>query len=336
MKKLTVGIPREIMPGEGRVAILPGSLLNFLPRGVREINWLVEEGVGRESGFSNEDWTRCGAEIVSRYGVFARADLIIKVKQPFPEEASFLCSGQGVACFHHVNANQEVVKGLLKKKVSILPFECYPPAIRAMSQLAGERVRVVLDKFCDSSWRREKIFFGGARGTVCQTAIHHLWNTVGNPERQFWAFDLTGGWFDSVFGRRYFTFPTTDEIKLMAAIAECKVFVLAAITKQGAPKFLKPHHLDLMPDGAFVLQISIDEGGNIDDPDFCQTTYWSDPTYYVRRVTKEIQVCNLPNLPGCINPSQSSVALDRALRPYFIELLRTWPRVPRKYIFRGF
>lgn len=336
MQKFTVGIPKEIMPGEGRVAILPGNLRNISPKSDCEIHWLVEEGAGHASGFYEKDWERCGARIVSRGVLFEVVDLLVKVKQPFSEEVDLLHSGQGVACFHHVNANRAAVEELLKNRVTILPFEYHPPAIQAMSKMAGERIRVVLDKFYVSGWHLEKIFFGGAKGTVCQTAIHHLWDMVGNPERQFLAFDLVEGWFNSTFGRRYLTLSTRYDSSLASAVAECKIFVLAAITKHGAPKFLKPHHLDLMPDEAFIIQISIDEGGNIDDPDFCETTYWSNPVYKVSRGTKEILVCNLPNLPGCINPSQSSFALDRALGPYFIELLRTWPRVPKKYIFKGF
>lgn len=337
MQQLIVGIPKEVMAGEGRVAVLPDSLQDIAQRSGREISWLVEWGVGRASGFCNEDWERHGAKAASKDELFARAALIIKVKQPLSGEGDFLHSGQGVACFHHVNMNKAVVEKLIKMGVSILPFEYYSPAIHAMSKMAGERIGLVLEKFYGPGWRREKIFFGGARGTMCQTAIHHLWDTVGDPANQFLAFDLTAGWFVSMFGRRYFTLSTIYESSLASAMAECKIFVLAAITKHGAPKFLKPRHLDLMPDGSFIIQVSIDEGGNIDDPHFCQTTYWgSSAVYRVRRVTKEIQVCNLPNLPGCINPSQSSFALDRALGPYFVELLRAWPHISDRYIFKGF
>ncbi|QQG45501.1 MAG: hypothetical protein HYW89_00995 [Candidatus Sungiibacteriota bacterium] len=348
---LIVAVPREIMPCEGRVPIFPDTI-PLLKKAVteRRIKFVVEEGLGRSLGIKYQYWRPEAMVARDKDILYRAADIVLKVKQPFPEEIEFYREGQGLICFPHVHANKETVGKLLAKGVKILPYEYYPTRhdphiLSTMSREAGHRIVDLLNEHQGRTWRNTHIFFGGARGVVCRHAIAAALE-AGVPTSKIHAFDIVSGLFkDPESGATYETLSTEDSGALEKALKKCGILVLAAVTKGfGAPKFLKRSHLEFLPNDAFILQVSIDEGGNIDDEEFCQLTFGHKPIYtVVRGITgllwskpRRITVCNLPDIPGIIRPEESSRSLINASFPYLVEILQTWPDVPDKYLVKIF
>lgn len=350
MRTVRLGIPCEIMECEGRTPLLPesaASLISEKKAPLSKVEVLVEVGLGNKIGLKNSDWNSAGAVLCQdAASVYRHSDIIFKVKGLFPSEVELVRPGQTIACFHHMAASVEVMGSLLAKEANIVPIEWYPGILAAMSEQAGNRTAHILDKCFGKDWADEHIFFGGARGVVCKAAIYSV---VGRNifQDQIHACDLTegldsivldSGCFQASKTRFYYdVFSSVDDDELCRHLSQCRILVLAAVSKRGgAPRFLKPRHIDCLPDGAFILQVAIDEGGNIDDEEFRRVTYWSDPVYEVRRNGKVYRVFDVPDIPGVIWPEKSSDALDRACRPLVEELVSTYPAIPEQYLFKGF
>jgi len=337
-KFLVIGIPRELMSDERRMPLLPHTITRLresIPE--KELMFLVEHGVGMTIG-CDLGWGTDGARIVERDQLYREADIIIKVKQPFPEEIALYRSGQGCCGFHHMATNREVVDVLLQKGVKILPLEYHRPSLTAMSRHTGKWLPSLIGEQFDSSWKwqQENIFLGGGRGVVCQYVVYSLLGSYELRPSQIHACDLVRGRFISPeTSVSYWTFSGEDDDELCERLSYCRIVVLAAVRKGGAPKFLKPRHLEYMPEGVLIFQVSIDEGGNIDDPEFCRVTSWQKLVYTVVRHNKLYRVYNIPNIPGALFPELASYALDVANFPYYREIFSRWPEVPGQYLFSG-
>lgn len=335
-RAITIGIPCEIMPHEGRVPILPSSIhqlqLNVRCSGC-VLNVVVQKGLGSSLGMTDEDWVRGGARVEEKESVYAASDVILKIKQPFSEEVSLYHDGQVSACFHHMAANRDVVAALIKKQVRIAPFEYHRPGLHAMSAKAGRQVPTILDRLRGNKWMEEDIFFGGARGVAVQHAISACYGR-GVPLSHIHACDIaTGAFSSSRTGMSYDTFSSKNGRKLCAELRKCRILILAAAGSSGAVRFLKLRYIDNFADGAVIVQISIDEGGNIDEPAFQRVTYWNDPSYEVTRAGKKFTICNIPNIPGCLVPYNASLALERANFLYYAHILASFPDISPELLY---
>jgi len=334
--QVVVGIPRETMPHEGRVPILPATIkkLKSVLAESKKLQFVVEKGLGASLGISEQDWRQACADVCEKDEVYGRAYIVLKVKQPFLDEVGLYYPGQVSACFHHMATNKEAVRALLAKGVLIAPFEYYRPSLGSMSMEAGQRVKIILSRLCGDAWKEDHIFLGGGRGIVCQHVMLDLL-AAQIPIQKIHACDRESGQF---FAQRtaitYRTFSSSDDDQLCIHLRQCRIVVLAAVGRNGAPKFLKPRHLALLPDNAVILQVSIDEGGNIDDPEFQRVTYWGEPSYQIEREGKRFTICNVPDIPGCLFPLRSSTALDGANYLYYIQLFKAFPEVPEKFLYK--
>lgn len=333
---VTVGIPCEIMPHEGRVPILPSSI-HQLALHLRALGCVlhvaVQKGLGSSLGMTDEDWVRGGARAEEKESLYAASDVILKIKQPFAEEVSLYHEGQLSACFHHMAANRDVVAELIKKQVRIAPFEYHRPGLSAMSAEAGKQVSAILDRLCTKGWTKEHVFFGGARGTAGQHAISTC-RQRGVPLSHIHACDIVTGTFSSArTGMSYDTFSSKNTRKLSVELRACRILILAAAGSSGSVRFLKSQHLDNLVDGAVIIQISIDEGGNIGDPAFQRVTYWNDLFYKIIRKGKAFTVCNVPNIPGCLAPYHASLALEKANFLYYANILASFPDINSELLY---
>ena len=335
---MIIGIPRETMRNEKRVPLFPETI-RILQESVksRYLIFLAEHDLGREIGLSDADWRKAGALIVhDTASVYTPADLILKVKQPLEQELGYYNRrGQGVCCFHHVSANRNSVECLLQKGVVILPWESHPESLIAMSKEVGPRIVLLLEKL-RPNWRQSRIFIGGARGTVGQHTILSLLS-AGGSLNLISCCDVDDGFFVSEnTGLEFNTFGSRNDQFFRSQIASSSIFILAAVTKNGAPRFIRRDHLYYLRYGALVIQVSIDEGGNIDNSACRWLTSWDNPVYAVRWESgNKFDVVNIPNFPGCVNADKSSQALVKANLPYYVEIISSWPKVPKKYVYHG-
>src|SRR5687767_488146 len=118
---MIIGVPKEIKEQEFRVALLPSAAYQLIKRGHKVI---VEAGAGTGSGYPDSDFEQAGASVVpSHEQVFAEADLIVKVKEPQPNEISLLRRGQILFTYLHLAANKPLSEGLMKSGVTGLAYE---------------------------------------------------------------------------------------------------------------------------------------------------------------------------------------------------------------------
>src|SRR5712691_8323125 len=143
---MIIGVPKEIKEQEQRVALLP-SAANQLTRCGHSV--LVEKNAGLGSGYSDEEYIKAGAKMVdATKEVFARADLIVKVKEPLPAEFPFLRRGQILFTYLHLAASKSLTEALLKSRVTAVAYETIQvenrlPLLEPMSEVAG-RMSVVM------------------------------------------------------------------------------------------------------------------------------------------------------------------------------------------------
>src|SRR6056297_1741940 len=138
---MIVGVPREVKSDEYRIAMLPAGVEELVERGHRVI---VEADGGLGSGFTDDDYIHAGAEMVANGpDVFARADLIVKVKEPQPEEYDLIRSGQTIFTFFHFAASRPLTEAMIQSGATCIAYETLRdhrgrlPLLTPMSEVAG-------------------------------------------------------------------------------------------------------------------------------------------------------------------------------------------------------
>ncbi|HBI02819.1 MAG TPA: alanine dehydrogenase, partial [Paenibacillaceae bacterium] len=137
---MMIGVPKEIKNHENRVALTPAGVNAFVQRGHQV---LIENGAGVGSGFSIEDYVSQGAQIVETPGQVWAADLVMKVKEPLPEEYGFLREGLVLFTYLHLAPERKLTEELVKKKVTAIGYETIQlhdgslPLLQPMSEVAG-------------------------------------------------------------------------------------------------------------------------------------------------------------------------------------------------------
>ncbi|HHY93716.1 MAG TPA: alanine dehydrogenase, partial [Firmicutes bacterium] len=111
---MVVGVPREIKKDENRVGITPAGAMALAGKGHQVI---VETGAGEGSGFTDEEFRAAGAETVTREELFARADMILKVKEPLSEEYDYFRPGQVLFAYLHLAADRKLTQALVQREV---------------------------------------------------------------------------------------------------------------------------------------------------------------------------------------------------------------------------
>ena len=137
---MIIGVPRETLLDEYRVALLPVGVEEFCRSGHQV---LLEAGAGLGSGISDHEYLAAGAEMVTASDLFDRADLVIKVKEPQPEEWELIRPGQAIFTYFHFAANQPLVEAMIERGATCIAYETLVdedgrlPLLTPMSEVAG-------------------------------------------------------------------------------------------------------------------------------------------------------------------------------------------------------
>ncbi|MBC7189215.1 alanine dehydrogenase, partial [Candidatus Aerophobetes bacterium] len=165
---MVIGVPKEIKKHEYRVALTPAGVRTLRKYGHRV---LIEKGAGEGSGFSDEKFVNVGAEIITeRRKLFDEAELIVKVKEPLPEEYELFHEGQILFAYLHLAANKNLTEALLKAKIVGIAYETvqenndYLPLLAPMSEIAGRVAPVVGAFYLSAHSGGSGKFIGGAPG----------------------------------------------------------------------------------------------------------------------------------------------------------------------------
>ncbi len=318
---MLIGIPREIKDNEQRVSLQPDGAAELVHHG-HEV--LVESGAGVGSRFSDEEYAAAGARIVD--DVFP-ADLVVKVKEPVPEEYHRFRDGQQLFTYLHAAADRSLTDFLLERRIDSIAYETVQtpdgrlPLLTPMSEVAGRMAVQAAAHHLESPAGGAGVLLGGVPGTpaakvtiigggvsgteaakiaVGMRAIVRVFDT--NPSRLAYLSDVFDGRLDLVQPNRS---------RLAAYVADSDV-VIGAVLVPGrkAPKLVSREMIAAMRPGSVAVDIAIDQGGCFETS---RPTTHSHPTYVEEGV---VHYC-VANIPGAVART-STLALTSATLPYLV------------------
>ncbi|MBI1904330.1 MAG: alanine dehydrogenase [Planctomycetia bacterium] len=324
---MIVGVPREIKRDEYRVAMLPVGV-EELTRAGHTV--LVEHGAGLGSGLPDYLYQDSGAKLVSSpREIFAQADLVVKVKEPLPQEWPMLKKGQVVFTYFHFAADFKLTEAMLSYGITAVAYETLAddqgrlPLLTPMSEVAGRMSIQEGAKYLERPQMGRGILLGGVPG-VAPAAITILGGgVVGanaakvaagfgadicildvNMDRLRYLDDVMPPNVNTLFSDRH-----TIREQLQRAD-----LVIGAVLIPGAktPRLIERDELKLMKPGSVVIDVAIDQGGCVATS---RPTTHSEPTYIVDQV---LHYC-VTNMPGAVGRT-STYALCNVTLPWVMQI----------------
>jgi len=324
---LAVGIPRERKEGEHRVAITPDGVHELA---AHDVAVLVERDAGVGSSITDDDFRAAGAEIVDDGAdVWARADLVLKVKEPQPEELDHLRPGLVLFTYLHLAAYPDVADALLAQRVTGVAYETVQlesgalPLLAPMSEVAGRMAPQVGSHFLEREYGGRGVLLGGAPGVrparvVVLGAGNVGWNAAWiaqGMEAEVLLLDRNLDrlrWVDQIHKGRIMTL-ASNRLAVERAIADADLVIGAVLVPGGrAPVVVTDSMVRSMRAGSVIVDCAIDQGGCVEH--IRETTH-ADPVYEVAGVLHYA----VGNIPGAV-PHTSTYALTNATLPYVVAL----------------
>ncbi|MEX2275409.1 MAG: alanine dehydrogenase [Actinomycetota bacterium] len=324
---MIIGIPTEVKDNEYRVAATPEGVRELVSAGHRV---LVQAGAGEGSSFSDEEFATSGANVLpDADAVFAEADMIVKVKEPQPQEYERFRPGHILFTYLHLAADERLTLFLLKRGVRAVAYETVQlqdgklPLLAPMSEIAGRMAPQEGAKFLERPSGGRGVLMGGAPGVRPANVVvlgagmagtNASWIAAGmeaevtildlNVERLRVVDQLQRGRIQTVMSSAL----AVERLVLDADL------VIGAILVPGAraPKLVGEQTIAAMRPGSVVVDISIDQGGCLATS---RMTTHSDPTYIEHGV---VHYC-VGNMPGAV-PRTSTYALTNVTLPYVLQI----------------
>ena len=316
---MLVGVPKEIKDNEYRVGLAPESVREMVAHGHQVI---VETNAGGGIGAPNDEYIRAGATIVDTAAeVFARADMVVKVKEPQAIERAMLREGQILYTYLHLAPDPEQTRDLVNSGAVCIAYETVTspfgglPLLRPMSEVAGRMSIQAAAHSLEKPHGGIGMLMGGVPGVdpakvvvigggVVGTHAAHIAVGMG---ADVWVLDRSNetlGRLWTQFGRSVNTvYSTRDAIERHVLEADV-VIGGVLIPGASAPKLVTAEHVKAMKPGAVMVDVAIDQGGCFETS---HATTHSDPTYVVDDV---VHYC-VANMPGGV-PRTSTFALNNA------------------------
>ena len=320
---MRIGVPREIKVHEYRVGLVPAGVRELVSAG-HEV--LVETAAGNGIGVDDAQFRAAGAAIAPNAAdVFARADMVVKVKEPQPAECAMLRKEQLLFTYLHLAADLEQARGLMKSGATAIAYETVTapngslPLLTPMSEVAGRMSIQVGAASLQKANGGFGVLLGGVPG-VAPAKVVILGGGVSGTHAAEMAVGLRADVtvvdrsvnrlreLSSIFGSSVRTiYSTTAEIERLIRDAD---LVVGAVLVAGAaaPKLITRAMVKTMKPGAVLVDISIDQGGCFETS---HPTTHAEPTFVVDGV---IHYC-VANMPGAV-PRTSTFALTNATLPY--------------------
>jgi alanine dehydrogenase len=326
---MLIGVPREIKRDEYRVAMLPVGVEELTRAGHR---MLIEAGAGVGSGIPDAEYAAEGAEIVSTAKeIYARADLIVKVKEPLAAEYSLIRTGQALFTYFHFAADRELTDAMLKCGATCLAYETLRdaqgrlPLLTPMSEVAGRMSIQEGAKYLERPQMGRGILLAGVPG-VAPAHITILGGGVvgANAAKIAAGFQADIAILDVNMDRlRYLDdimpanvnvlYSDRHTIRQQLRLAD---LVVGAVLIPGAkaPRLITRQDLKLMKPGSVIIDVAIDQGGCVETS---RPTTHSDPTYLEEGV---LHYC-VTNMPGAVGRT-STFALCNVTLPWVLQIAR--------------
>ncbi|HYJ60888.1 MAG TPA: alanine dehydrogenase [Actinomycetota bacterium] len=324
---MRVGIPTEVKNHEYRVAATP--------EGVRELQHaghevVVQSGAGRGSAITDAEYEAAGAAIApDADAVFARADLIVKVKEPQPEEYARFREGQALVTFLHLAADEVLTRFLAERGVRAIAYETVQladgrlPLLAPMSEIAGRMAPQEGAKYLERPQGGRGVLMGGAAGVAPARVV-----VLGGGMAGWNAAEMAAGMqadvtvvdrnvdrlreIDRIWHGRIQTVHSSRLAVERLVLGADLVIGAVLVPGAKAPHLVTAEHVRAMQPGAVLVDISIDQGGCFETS---HMTTHADPTYVVDDV---VHYC-VGNMPGAV-PRTSTYALTNVTLPYVLDI----------------
>lgn len=326
---MKIGTVKEIKTHEYRVGLTPACVKAYIARGHAVF---VEKGAGDNTGYSDDEYTAAGATVMEdKRKLFDTCDMIVKVKEPLPEEYELFHEGQILYTYLHLAASQELTEGLLKRKVKAIAYETIEaadgslPCLKPMSEIAGRLSVQEGAKYLEKPFGGRGILLGGVPG-IRRGKVAIIGGGISGTNACKMAVGIGAdvtildidanrlAYLDDIFGTKITTLYSNDaNIEYVLRQSD---LVIGAVLIPGAkaPHLLKKSHLSMMKKGAVIVDISVDQGGCVETT---RPTTHDNPVYIVDDI---VHYC-VANMPGAVALS-STLALTGTTLRYGLELAK--------------
>lgn len=324
---MLIGVPKEIKTNEKRVALTPGGVDALRSNGHEVV---VETNAGVGSGFSNDAYIAAGATIIDTAAeVYAKADMIMKVKEPIAPEYSLIRKGQTLFTYFHFAASRELTEAMVNAGATCIAYETVQkadgslPLLIPMSEVAGRMATQEGAKYLEHPMGGRGILLGGVPGTRPAEVVVLGGGVVGtNAAKMAAGLGASVTLFDNnLYRLRYLNdVMPANVVTQMSTNANIREAVKTAdlvvggvlIVGAKAPHLITRDMLSTMKPGSVIVDVSVDQGGCVET---CKPTTHENPTYVVDGVVHY----GVANMPGAV-PYTSTIALTNATLPYAIQL----------------
>jgi len=321
-----VGVAKEIKQDEYRVALTPAGALELTRRGHTV---MIERAAGEGSAFPDSSYTAVGAQIASVDEIWAESELVLKVKEPLPDEYGRLREGQILFTYLHLAASEELTRALMESGAACIAYETVEtddralPLLAPMSEIAGRLAAQAGASFLEKPVGGRGLLLGGVPGVAPGKAM-----VIGGGMVGYNAAVIALGLgaevtilersidrmrhLEEVLGSRV-TLLMSSALQIEESVAEADLVVGAVLIPGAlAPKLITREMITEMKQGSVVADVAIDQGGCVETS---RPTTHSEPVFVVDGV---IHYC-VANMPGAV-PITSTKALTNATLPYAEQL----------------
>ena len=324
---MVIGVPTEIKDGEARVATNPAGVRAFREHGH---TLLLQAGAGDGTRIPDREFRQAGARIVrSAADVYARAHMILKVKEPLPAEYSLLRPGQALFTYLHLASSRQLLQALLEREVIALGYETVQtddgslPLLVPMSEIAGKMSVQIGARLLEADGGGRGTLLGGVPGVPPAEVVIVGCGVVGanaakvalgmgahvtildiNHDRLKYLDDVLGGRVITVYANAF-------SVERAAGYAD---LLIGAVLVPGAPapQVVTRQMVRRMKSGTALVDVAVDQGGCIETT---RATNHSNPTYLRHGIIHYA----VPNIPAAV-PRSATHALANATLPWALEI----------------
>lgn len=325
---MIIGIPKEIKVQENRVGMPPAGIDALVKAGH---TCFVEKSAGVGSSFEDIEYIEAGAKILDTAAeVYAASDMIVKVKEPLPQEFALLKRGQIIFTYLHLAPDKKLTEALLEAGVIGIAYETVElanrslPLLAPMSEVAGRMAIQVGAYLLEKSNGGRGILLGGVSGVEPAKVVIIGGGNVGinavkmavGSGAQVTVLDVSGprlAYLDDLFQGRVVTL-MSNNYNIARVVKEADLVVGAVLIPGAkAPCLVTEDMVRTMNAGSVLVDVAIDQGGSIETID--RVTTLDDPCFVKHGVVHY----SVANMPGAV-PRTSTMALTNATLPYVIQL----------------
>ncbi|MEG7335548.1 alanine dehydrogenase [Bacillus vallismortis] len=323
---MIIGVPKEIKNNENRVALTPGGVSQLISNGHRV---LVETGAGLGSGFENEAYESAGAEIIAEPKQVWDAEMVMKVKEPLPEEYVYFRKGLVLFTYLHLAAEPKLAQALKDKGVTAIAYETVSdgrtlPLLTPMSEVAGRMAAQIGAQFLEKPKGGKGILLAGVPGVSRGKVTIIGGGAVGTNAAKMAVglgadvtiIDLNADrlrQLDDIFGHQIKTL-MSNPVNIADAVAEADLLICAVLIPGAkAPTLVTEEMVKQMKPGSVIVDVAIDQGGIVETVDHITTH--DQPTYEKHGVVHYA----VANMPGAV-PRTSTIALTNVTVPYALQI----------------